>query len=115
MNLTLIALPTLLLLTIMAISKKQRIWPIIMIMGITILFGMVNGSQGRFGVPPAPFAFMFDNNQIVRVFGSFLLLIIYISRYKLTMLKNGVLGTLWVIPIVMLVYFLGCFWHTSQN
>jgi hypothetical protein len=91
----------------MAISKKQRIWPIIVIMGITILFGMVNGSQGRYDVPPAPFALMFDKNQLVRVMGSFLLVMIYILRYKFTTLKNGVLGTLWVIPLMMLVYYIG--------
>ncbi len=107
MNLTMIAIPTLFFLTLMAVGKKQRIWPIIVIMGITILFGMVNGSQGRPGVPPSPFAFMFDNNQIVRVLGSFLLVSIYLAKFKLTSLKNGVLGTLWVIPLLMLLYYIG--------
>lgn len=106
MNLTLVAIPVLFLLTILAITKKQRIWPIIMIMGITMLFGMVNGSQGRPGIPPAPFAFMFDNNQIVRILGSFLLVIIYNSRYKMTNISSGVLETLCVLPIVMLVYYI---------
>lgn len=107
MSLTIVALPILFLLTFMAIVRKQTIWYIIMIMGITILFGMVNGSQGRFGLPPAPFAFMFDQNQIVRVVGSFLLVVIYLAKFKFSILKDSVLGTLWIIPLLMLVYYIG--------
>lgn len=106
MSLTIVALPILFLLTLISIVRKQTIWPIIMIMGITILFGMVHGSQGRFGVPPAPFAFMFDHNQIVRVAGSFLLVLVYLAKFKFSILKNSILGTLWVIPLLMLLYYI---------
>ena len=107
MTITAFAIPLLIALSILAMTKKDRIWPIVVIMGITILFGMVNGSQGRYGVPPAPFAYLFDHNQIVRILGSFLLTIIYISKYKFTIVKNSVFGTLLILPITMLLYYIG--------
>lgn len=102
-----IALPVIFLSFLYALNKSKSITPIFIIMGLTILFGIVNGAEGRYGVPPAAFAYLFDGNQYVRTIGSLLLSIIYISRFGFKIPNKGVFGLLLIYPFLMFIYFVG--------
>lgn len=74
-------------------------------MGITILYGMVNGSQGRDGVAPAAFSYLFVNNQIVRSLGTVCLALIYLVRHGFKAPKNNKFFLLAIFPSYMFLVF----------